>query len=119
MFEAADHDRDRALNQIAGQIARGNRKSVSGRMHKLDKCQPSEAVLTVLETGFRARVMSWQSAYDLGARSGLSLEALKVRADQCATLIRAGLGHAVDETLFAALVYHYADIAKDLSRTMR
>ena len=119
MFEAADHDRDRARDQIAGRIAKSNRQAVSGRMHKLDRCQPSEAVLTVLEAGFRARVMSWQSAYDLGARSGLSLEALKERADQCARLIQAGLGHAVDETLFAALVYHYADIAKDLSRTMR
>ena len=112
MFEAFDPDRDLNPDHLASLPSARARKNPH-------VTRPSEAVMTVLETGFRARVMSWQSAYDLGARSNLSLAALKARTDQCARFIHAGLGCAVDETLFAALVYHYPHLARDLTKLDR
>ena len=113
MFDSIDPDRDKFVDQISAAL---RTSGTDTRPRNLSLTQPSEAVLVVLEAGFRARAMSWRSAYDLGARNGLPLVALKARTEECAHLIRAGLGCAVDETLFAALVYHYADLAKDLSR---
>ncbi|WP_146006519.1 hypothetical protein [Cohaesibacter celericrescens] len=113
MFDSIDPGRDRLVDESSISPRKG-RKTSRPSHH-----QASEDVLVILETGFRARVMSWRSAYELGARNGLPLGALRQRTEQCAHLIRAGLGCAVDETLFAALVYHYADLAKDLSRIDR
>lgn len=112
MFEAFDPDRDFSSDRFVSLPgSRDRRASATSR--------PSEAVLTVLEAGFKARVMSWQSAYDLGARSNLPRSEMTNRTEICAKFIRAGLGCAVDETLFAALVYHYSQVARDLSKQGR
>lgn len=112
MFEAFDPERDLNSERLVPL-----RSSISGRTPL--RRPPSEAVVTVLEAGFRARIMSYRSAYELGARSGMSLADMKRNSEACAGFIHAGLGCAVDETLFAALVFHFPDLAKDLSRCTR
>lgn len=112
MFEAFDPDREFSSDRFVSLPGSRDRKTSSAS-------RPGEAVLTVLEAGFKARVMSWQSAYDLGARSNLSRAEMNSRTETCANFIRAGLGCAVDETLFAALVFHYSHVARDLSKIGR
>ena len=111
MFEAVDLDRDQFVERavVSGRSCTPIRKT---------QAAPSDAVVTVLEAGFRTKVMSWRSAYDLGARSALSLVALRTRTEHCAEMIRAGLGCAVDEPLFAALVYHHPELARKLARSV-
>lgn len=119
MFEATDFDHDGQAHAISIS-AKGNGKSMALPVKApVDARQYEIAVRTILETGFKARVMSWRSAYDLGGRNNLSLEALRERVTQCARLIDAGLGCAIDETLFAALVYHYAPLARDIAHKLR
>ena len=119
MFEAVDLDRDHYLKQLAVPKHSKSKKATTSQSVSLVSQQPSEAIMLVLEAGFRSRVMSWQSAFDLGARSGLSLDQLRERSEQCAQLIRAGLTYAVDESLFAALVFQYPQISKDISHIRR
>ncbi|SNY92093.1 hypothetical protein SAMN04515647_2340 [Cohaesibacter sp. ES.047] len=111
MFEAVDFDRDFSVDQLSP-APQGGRDRAKTAMRERS---PSEATLAVLEAGFRTRVMSWQTAHDVGARSGLTLGCLRERTEQCAALTRAGLPYAVDETLFAALVYHYPVLSRELS----
>ncbi|WP_119306799.1 hypothetical protein [Cohaesibacter haloalkalitolerans] len=111
MFEAVDQSFDFPVTH-ASSLA----KETESRSEIKTTKAPSEATLEVLKAGFRTRVMSYRSAYDLGARSGLSLSSLKSRTEQSARLIQAGLGYAVDETVFATLVFHYPELAKALSR---
>jgi hypothetical protein len=89
------------------------------RSHAATTVLRMDAAMLVLETGFRARVMSFHSAHALGARNPLPLDDLLGRAEVCAALIRAGLHCAVDESLFAALVFHYPVEARALSRLRR
>ena len=119
MFEATDFDHDGQAHAISIP-AKGTGDHVTLPLKApIHAKQYETAVRTILETGFKARVMSWRSAHDLGGRNNLSLEALRERVMQCARLIDAGLGHAVDESLFAALVYHYAPLARDIARKVR
>ncbi|WP_319411126.1 hypothetical protein [uncultured Cohaesibacter sp.] len=114
MFEAVDQNFDFPVNHasdLTGQT--DSRKD----MHAAKTIGPE--TIAVLKAGFRARIMSFREAYDLGARSGLCLSSLKVRTEQSARLIAAGLGSAVDETVFATLVYHYPDLARKYSRSPR
>ena len=117
MFEAVDFDRDLFVDQLSTSSRDGGRKDVA-KMAMTDR-RPSEATLVVLEAGFRTRVMSWRTAHDVGARSNLALGSLKQRTEQCACMIKAGLTYAVDETLFAALVYHHPVLAQKLAETYK
>nr|WP_321458182.1 hypothetical protein [uncultured Cohaesibacter sp.] len=114
MFEAIDQNYDFPVNHASNSTREAD-KSAGTRSTKV----ASTETLAVLEAGFRTRVMSFREAYDLGARSGLSLTSLKDRTEQSARLIAAGLGYAVDETLFATLVFHYPELAQKFSRTVR
>ncbi|WP_319530983.1 hypothetical protein [uncultured Cohaesibacter sp.] len=55
----------------------------------------------------------------LAHAAALPLGSLKQRTEQCARLIKAGLTYAVDETLFAALVYHHPTLARKLAETYK
>ncbi len=70
MFEAVDFDRDLFVDQLSTSPRDGGRKDVA-KVAMTDR-RPSEATLVVLEAGFRTRVMSWRTAHDVGARSGLA-----------------------------------------------
>ncbi|WP_114009811.1 hypothetical protein [Cohaesibacter intestini] len=119
MFEAADFDRHHSAESDSI-LAQGHGKRISSPLKApVDAIAYERAVRTILEAGFKARVLSWRSAYDLGAQNNLSLEALRERVSQCVRLIDAGLGCAIDETLFAALVFHYAPLARDIARQPR
>ncbi|WP_316859338.1 hypothetical protein [uncultured Cohaesibacter sp.] len=118
MFEAVDQNFDCLVNHassLARGIDKGNTTSFKAPAHGT---QVGPSIATVLKAGFRARVMSYHSAYELGAKNGLSLMDLRDRTEQCATLIRAGLTHAVDESVFAALVFNHPTLARSLAREL-
>ncbi len=119
MFEAADFDRDLHADCFSIPAEGTGKRTPSPLKTPVNAKAYEAAVHTILTAGFKARVMSWGSAYALGAQNNLSLEALRERVSQCARLIDAGLGCAVDETLFAALVFHYAPQAREISRQTR
>lgn len=119
MFEAADFDRDSHADSVSIPAQGIGKRTTAPLKSPVDAKSYEAAVRTILEAGFKARVMSWGSAYDLGAQNNLSLEALRERVNQCVRLIDAGLGCAVDEILFAALVYHYAPQARSIARQAR
>nr|WP_320143233.1 hypothetical protein [uncultured Cohaesibacter sp.] len=114
MFEAIDQSYDFPVNHASNLSKEADSRTGSSKT----KAASAETI-AVLKAGFRARIMSFREAYDLGARSGLSLFSLKSRTEQCAHLISAGLVYAVDETVFATLVYHYPELAQTYSRTIR
>ncbi|SNZ05720.1 hypothetical protein [Cohaesibacter gelatinilyticus] len=110
MFEAYDPERDLKFEALFSQVSHQQAiKEVTLPSYPDDNCR------IILQTGFRTRVMSFHSAYALGARSGFSLSSLKERIPVCAAMIRAGLSCAIDETLFAALVYHYEAEARRIA----
>ncbi|MCV6546478.1 MAG: hypothetical protein OIF56_04200 [Cohaesibacter sp.] len=111
MFEAFDPERDLKFESLFDQVF-----YTPAKKEVVLSCPPDKDCLIILQTGFRIRVLSFHSAYALGARSGFSLASLKERVSVCAAMIRAGLSHAIDETLFAALVYHYADQAEKIAQ---
>lgn len=110
MFEAFDPERDLKFEALFSQVShQPARKEVALPSYPDENCR------IILQTGFRTRVMSFHSAYALGARSGFSLASLKERVPVCAAMIRAGLSCAIDEPLFAALVYHYEREARRIA----
>ncbi|MCT4656820.1 MAG: hypothetical protein N4A65_13500 [Cohaesibacter sp.] len=111
MFEAFDPEQDYRLEKLTT-------LSPSAAPSRA-KAEPDDTIRTVLEAGFRSRILSYRSAYAMGARSGFSLSELRRRTPICAAMIKAGLSCAVDEPLFAALVYHHADSAKAIAKTCR
>ena len=114
MFEAIDQNFDFPVNHASSL----SREADSDTGNHATKAASAETV-AVLKAGFRARIMSFREAYDLGARSGLSLTSLKSRTEQSARLIKAGLGSVVDETAFATLVFHYPELAQEFYRSER